>query len=197
MPDKTADRRVLKTRRAIRNALATLLSEKDLNDITVKDLADAADINRKTFYNNYAGIHEVLDSIENEIVNAFSAVLHELSVADAVFNPFLLFERLTDVINMDMDFYGALFVSDRGFSLIDKTIRMLMNTITHRLVSNFDISEPAAGTTLCYTVSGMLAVYRMWFKSDRATSIEEISQTLGTLCTKGLSGVLILKKEDK
>lgn len=197
MPDKTADRRVLKTRRAIRNALATLLSEKDLNDITVKDLADAADINRKTFYNNYAGIHEVLDSIENEIVNAFGAVLHEISVADAIFNPYLLFERLTDVINMDMDFYGALFVSDRGFSLIDKTIQMLMNTITHRLVSNFDISEAAAGATLCYIVSGMLAVYRMWFKSDRATSIEEISQTLGTLCTKGLSGVLILKKEDK
>ena len=66
-PEKKTDRRVLKTKRAIRNAFATLLSEKDLNAITIKDISDVADINRKTVYNYYAGIHEILDEIENEI----------------------------------------------------------------------------------------------------------------------------------
>ena len=37
-PEKKTDRRVLKTKRAIRNAFATLLSEKDLNAITIKDV---------------------------------------------------------------------------------------------------------------------------------------------------------------
>jgi len=183
LPVKSEDRRVLKTRRAIRNALAVLLSEKDLNDITVKDLADGADINRKTFYNNYTGIHEVVDSIENEIVSAFGAVLREISMVDMVENPYLIFEKLTDVINTDMDFYGALFLSDRGFSLIDKTISMLMKTITSQIITRFGLTAAAAGATLCYTVSGMLAVYRWWFSSDRTTSIEEISKTLRHLKT--------------
>ena len=43
----TEERRVRKTKRAIRNAFAALLAEKDVNQITVKDIAERADINRK------------------------------------------------------------------------------------------------------------------------------------------------------
>ena len=38
MEGKKPDRRVLKTKRAIRNALAQLLVEKELDEITVKDV---------------------------------------------------------------------------------------------------------------------------------------------------------------
>ena len=71
MEGKKPDRRVLKTKRAIRNALAQLLVEKELDEITVKDVADTADINRKTFYNYYTGIHQVIDEIESGIVFTF------------------------------------------------------------------------------------------------------------------------------
>ena len=59
MPGETekVDRRVVRTKRAIRNAFAALLSVKDVDDITVRELADAADISRKTFYNYYSGIY--------------------------------------------------------------------------------------------------------------------------------------------
>ena len=43
--EKKPDRRVLKTKKAIRNALAQLLAEKELEEITVKEVADTADIN--------------------------------------------------------------------------------------------------------------------------------------------------------
>ena len=53
---KPVDRRVLKTKRAIRNAFAKLMVEKDINDITVMELSETADINRKTFYNYDSGV---------------------------------------------------------------------------------------------------------------------------------------------
>ena len=40
------DRRVQRTQKNIRSALISLLSEKDLSQITVKELAARADINR-------------------------------------------------------------------------------------------------------------------------------------------------------
>ena len=46
--NKPVDRRVLKTKRAIRNAFAKLMAEKDINDITIIELAETADINRKS-----------------------------------------------------------------------------------------------------------------------------------------------------
>ena len=78
MEGKKPDRRVLKTKRAIRNALAQLLVEKELDEITVKDVADTADINRKTFYNYYTGIHQVIDEIESGIVFTFDQAIREV-----------------------------------------------------------------------------------------------------------------------
>ena len=52
--DKKTDRRVLKTKRAIYNAFVELLSEKEINHITITDISKKADINRKTFYNYYS-----------------------------------------------------------------------------------------------------------------------------------------------
>ena len=44
------DRRIARTRKSIKRAFAYLLSQKDLNEITITDIANAADVNRKTFY---------------------------------------------------------------------------------------------------------------------------------------------------
>jgi len=60
------DRRILKTKRAIRNALAGLLATKELSEITIREIADAADINRKTFYSYYRDVYQIVDEIENE-----------------------------------------------------------------------------------------------------------------------------------
>ncbi len=63
---KPVDRRVLKTKRAIRNAFAKLMVEKDINDITIIELSKTADINRKTFYNYYSGVYQVIEDIEQD-----------------------------------------------------------------------------------------------------------------------------------
>ena len=60
------DRRVLKTKRAIHKAMTQLVAEKDINDISVKEIADLADINRKTFYNYYTGVYQLVDEIDSD-----------------------------------------------------------------------------------------------------------------------------------
>ena len=47
------DRRKVKTQKAVREAFIALASEKSINQITVKEIADLANISRKTFYLNY------------------------------------------------------------------------------------------------------------------------------------------------
>ena len=49
----TEERRVRKTKRAIRNAFAALLAEKDVNQITVKDIASNCGISTRTFYHHF------------------------------------------------------------------------------------------------------------------------------------------------
>ena len=47
--EETIDRRIRKTRRLLRECLTALLKEKKVQDITVREIADMADINRGTF----------------------------------------------------------------------------------------------------------------------------------------------------
>lgn len=49
MDSKKPDRRTMKTRRALAEALAELLAAKELHRITVQEIADKADVNRVYF----------------------------------------------------------------------------------------------------------------------------------------------------
>jgi AcrR family transcriptional regulator len=190
MEARKQDRRVVKTKRAIHKAFASLLSEKELNAITVRDIADLADINRKTFYNYYAGVYAVLDEIEDEVIGTLEDTLDGIDFREAMSHPNLFFEKLTAIINTDLDFYGHLLSMQGNVSLITKTERLLKQKTREAMLTQFSVKEEEIDILLDYTFSGMLTVYQQWFNSDRSQSIEEISEILSELCFNGLNGVL-------
>ena len=192
---KKTDRRVVKTRKAIRNAFAELLSEKDIDEITIKDISDAADINRKTFYNYYSGVYQLIDEIEDEIVLAFESVLKDVYFKRDMGNPYRIFENLTAIINSDIDFYGYLMKMDSNANLISKIISALKNKLKSSFSSQIEIEEQKIDLIANYVVSGMLAVYQNWFNSDRSQSIEEMSNDVSSMAFSGINGML--KKQDK
>lgn len=69
------DRRVKRTKKLLRDSLFSLLQEKSINEITVTELTDVADINRATFYFYYTDIFDMLDQIQNEAYELFEDVL--------------------------------------------------------------------------------------------------------------------------
>ena len=186
------DRRITKTKRAIRNAFAELLTIKAMDDITIRDIAEVADINRKTFYSHYGGIHDVIAEIENEIVTSFDDVLVGLDLKQALQNPYPVFARLTEIINSDMDFYTHLMRVNRNASLISK----LSDALKSRLMVVISEQSRLDGATLDlaveYAVSGMISAYQHWFNSERTQSVEEISGLLSTITVNGVSSIFAL-----
>ena len=75
MTEVKLDRRSKKTRKLLWEGLAKLLLKHDINEITVKDLTDLVDINRSTFYIHYKDIHDLLLSIEAELLAEFDELL--------------------------------------------------------------------------------------------------------------------------
>ena len=49
-PEKKEDRRVRRTKKLLTHGLIQLMKEKQVQDITVRELADLVDVNRGTFY---------------------------------------------------------------------------------------------------------------------------------------------------
>ena len=193
--EKKTDRRIVRTKKAIKNAFAELLTEKDINDITVSDIAEYADVNRKTFYNYYAGVFEVVDEIENDIIKRFDKMLAEADIETNIKNPYTVFEKLTALINTDMDFFGFLLSMNGNVSLVTKIVDMLKEKSISVMESRTSIEKWQLETVLDYAISGMFSVYQQWFNSDRRQSIEEISALIGAMFFSGFNGI-IKKTED-
>lgn len=59
------DKRARKTDRELQKALISLMKEKELKDITVRELAQKADVHRATFYTHYEDIYDLYRQIED------------------------------------------------------------------------------------------------------------------------------------
>ena len=184
---KSVDRRVLKTKRAIRNAFAKLMVEKDINDITITELADTADINRKTFYNYYSGVYQVVEDIERDILTSYEELLGGIEFKQYMNTPYSLFERFSLLINMDPEFFGYLLSMNGNVNLITRIMRLLKDKTCEVMVAQLDLDAYKADIMLDYVLSGMLSVYQHWFNSEQTISAEEVSQIISTMSFSGIN----------
>lgn len=68
---RTEDRRVKRTKRVLRECLFELLENATIDEITVKELTERADVNRSTFYFYYKDIGDMMMQIQNDIFEVF------------------------------------------------------------------------------------------------------------------------------
>ena len=68
--EKKEDLRVRKTREAIHNTFKAMICV-DYDRITIKELTERAQINRKTFYLHYTCLDDLLEELQEEIADHF------------------------------------------------------------------------------------------------------------------------------
>jgi AcrR family transcriptional regulator len=71
------DPRIRRTRQLLQQALSQLLQNRSFEEITVQDIAEAATVNRATFYDHYTDKFALLDAL---IAGGFHSLLQERSV---------------------------------------------------------------------------------------------------------------------
>lgn len=113
------DRRVLRSRSLLFNALLALMKETEFKSISVKDLTDKADIARPTFYRNYETIEDIL-----------------IEEMDIRFDEFF---RLVKVDILSGNFFNA---SEKLFKIWKKNrvlfLAMQKAELNHKILDRFD-----------------------------------------------------------
>lgn len=71
------DPRIARTRASLQEALFALARERPLDDITVADIADRAEVNRSTFYQHYSDKETLLADALDAVAEAAGAALPE------------------------------------------------------------------------------------------------------------------------
>ena len=100
------DLRIQRTRKNIRDAFIELRSRKPIEKITVKELAEAAFINKATFYQHYEDLYDLSESMEDELIdNIIGSIPHPDTLLDdpeqatlEIFGAFSSQTRLLDIL---------------------------------------------------------------------------------------------------
>ena len=190
LPEKPTDRRVLRTKKNIRQAFLHLLSEKSLSQITVKELSDLADINRKTFYMYYSNIEDIFAELEDELVLKLVHVFEKELFQKEMFDSYSFFENLNHTIQEDIDLYRILNHSD----LLPHLIQRAKNALIEVFFRKYNISADSDNERYIlyaeYAASGILSMYTKWFSRDFHMSLEELTRTAAEITLYGLQHLL-------
>ena len=184
------DRRVLRTKKNIHQAFLQLLSEKSLSQITVKELSDLADINRKTFYMYYSNIEDIFAELEDELVLKLVHVFEKELFQKEMFDSYSFFENLNRTIQEDIDLYRILNHSDLLPHLIQRAKNALIEVFFRKYNIPADSDNERYILYAEYAASGILSMYTKWFSSDSHMSLEELTRTAADITLYGFQHLL-------
>ena len=151
------DRRIRKTEQAIKSAFAKLLLEKDITDITIKELCDNADINKSTFYLHYKDIYDCADSLLNGAVDKTIAVMEPYDFAELVNHLPEIIENIMLIFNENKEFYVPFLNSPKHSFALYKIKKL---TIERLLEKTLDSKIPivVAKSVTSFVICGIFGV---------------------------------------
>lgn len=181
--EKKTDRRVLKTKKAIRKAVVELLKEEGMTveAVTVTALCQAADVNRKTFYTYYYSVLDVVKEIEDAIVEAFRRDMENFDFSRDMKNPTVMFRSLTELIEADKDFYTAVIRLYSSIDLFPKIKSILKDKVMEYYCCNLKRDPIAVSRIADFVIGGTIDAYRGWYTGDESADLETLSDDIAAM----------------
>ena len=184
------DKRIIKTRTNIKNALLELAQSKRLEDITVSELTSKASVNRSTFYLHYDSVLNVLDDIENEIAEKIVASLDTIDINDIYGSTYNILFNLTSTLDGIPCLKKCIFLSDNSPNIIQKLKQIFMEKMTDAVLSEFpNLTESDVKYPLTFASSGIIESYLKWVKTDDGTSIDNLISEVGKITVQILKDI--------
>ena len=179
MSEKPVDRRTQKTRKALCDALAELLLEKELHKVTVQEISDKANVNRVTFYKHYLDVYDLYEKIEDSTLVELGLMvlqLEELPLRD-------FFAHIISYISDNRTIFRMIFSPKTTGEMRSK-----MSNIIEGVFRQVEIEKQTSDTKdkrleylSCYRAQGCLSVISKWVQGGFEEPEDFIVKTMTEL----------------
>lgn len=191
------DRRVMKTRRALREALLDLIEEKGLDRVTVKALCERADLNRGTFYLHYRDVYDLLEQYTDDVLAGFHDIVATIDARDmlryeAMGEPYPGFVRSLEYIRDHARFFRLMMGPKGDPVFVNKLNDKLQQRMSGRL-RELGI-QPPAGVPWDYLAAFLarahLGVIQHWVETGTVESPRNLALFITRIYTQGVTGIM-------
>lgn len=184
MASPSGNQRVRLTRDLLKKNLITLLLEKPISAVKVKELCEKAELNRTTFYLHYGSPQDVLHDIELDFLNSTKDVLTEISPdVDGI-------QYITVYLNFiheNADVFQVLILDPQDKEFQKDFLDTMFQTIRKQFAPT--VPEQIQAETYAFILQGAIAVIKTWMDSGFQKNPKIISELIYDLTDSALMAV--------
>lgn len=174
--DETKDRRIRRTRRQIRRALAQLMQQKSASEVTVKELVDLADINRSTFYLHYNDIFDLLAAVEAELFDEIRRAVHVHPVSSFEQEGLAFIEEVFSILYDNQEICAALVGPHGDMAFLHRIERMMAENVLPRLQESFPGRRSSIDYGYAFCTTGAVGLIKHWLGGGCVEPPREMAQ---------------------
>ena len=185
------DRRTKRTKLLLKNAFTELLSMKTLNEISVKELCELADINRGTFYLHYQDIYDLKQNLENEL---YEQILNIANVAPRNIDEdtsYTFFLEMFRSVEKQKPLLKA-FLGPNGDISFLRQIQTLFKEQYLSILLHGKEAKNLADLDYSYNfiASGFIGLVESWIYEETPTPAEEMAKLISKIVFDGLPSLV-------
>jgi AcrR family transcriptional regulator len=133
------DKRIVKTKTAIFNAIFELSTEKNLDKISVIELCKKAGINKSTFYLHYSSMEDCIKKCFASVTESVIRQGEEIMYEDISYHPEGTIAKILDTVEKYMGFLSTF----KRSMVFDSSIRTLKEKFVHTIcdTNHFNVED--------------------------------------------------------
>ncbi len=176
----TEDRRVLKTRAALRDAMLALMVSRGWDEMNIQEICDWANVGRSTFYTHYRSKDELLSEGLNDLRDMLAT-----QSADGHGAAFQFLSALLDHMAQQRDVFKAAIGRRSGHGVTRRFKEMVYQLVEGDLKKRH---HPAAKNLWLtkYLAGGIVEVMVWWVDTAKPPSIREMERRLNEVSAAAL-----------
>ncbi len=167
MAERT-DRRVRKTKAALRHGLAVLTQKKSIKEITVKELVEEVDINRSTFYLHYTDIYSMVSELERELLTEFKHAIDLYPPTSSEEEMCRFFEHIYNILSDNREICIALVSENGDISFIRQVETFVSERIKKIFESGMVKNVYDVRYVFDFCISGGMGLFKHWLTDENA-----------------------------
>ena len=179
--DEKINRSVRRTQRDLRNSLIELMKKKSILRITAKEIYEAADIGRTTFYAHYKDQYDLLEEIETDTIEQIEGYLHRNAIA--ILNKKDIIENAIVSLNYIADNCGLfqVLLGENGNIIFQKKFFHYFIERSQKVLQNK--SENPEDVYIhegysVYIVNGTIGLIQYWLKNNMHIPVPTLAKMI-------------------
>ena len=181
------DRRIINTKRKLTNTLLLIIKEKNINDITVLELCNRANINRTTFYKYYKDIDDLVNIIEESLIIELKKGIVNIKRNFLITYTGQIIEQIAE----HKDIYTVL-LSENGDH---KFLRRILSLVDKQSLEEWEkLLKKATREDLekinNFIVDGSTGIIEDWIKHKCKEDPQTVALFINKICMSGLSSFI-------